>query len=128
MQPARLDPDMFQKPFQEGQLSSRVVITFQVMAVSGVSAGHPDTVRTMPKGCEDQFWAHPGRTGQPDNPEVGRILHPAHTGQISRTIAAPVAQESGYFGFPILHRILPQYLAVLFFTSIFDILSKITFR
>jgi len=60
MKSPRLHPDVLQKPFQESELSPRVVITFQVMAVSGVSPGHPHPVRSVPERGQNELGAHPG--------------------------------------------------------------------
>jgi len=60
MQPARFNADMLQEPLKQGELSSCVVITFQVMAVSGVSPGHPDPIRTVTEGRQYELGAHPG--------------------------------------------------------------------
>jgi len=94
MESVRFNADMLQEPFKQYKLSSSVVITFQVMAVSGVSPGHPDPIRTMTEGSQYKLGAHPCGTRHADNPEIMGILETAHTGQIRRTIAAPVTEES----------------------------------
>jgi len=60
MKPPGLHPGVFQQPFQESELSPRIVITFQVMAVSRVSPGNPDPVRSVPERGQNELGAHPG--------------------------------------------------------------------
>jgi hypothetical protein len=88
---------------EQSELASCKVITFQVMAVAGVSPRNPDAVGAVPEGSKDEFGAYPGRAGNPDDPDIGRVLEPADPCQVCRAIAAPVAQECGYFGLPIGH-------------------------
>jgi hypothetical protein len=91
MEPSRLNPDMFYQPFEQDKLSSGIVITFQVIAFTGVSPGHPHTVRAVTEGSQDKLGAHPARAGQTDNPEIGGVLKTAYPGQIRCTVTAPVA-------------------------------------
>jgi len=42
-----LDAHVFHQVLEQGELSTGVVITFQVMAFAGMSPGHPDAVRTL---------------------------------------------------------------------------------
>ena len=51
---------MLDQVLEQSELASREVITFQVMAVSGVSPGNPDAVGAVPEGGKDEFGAHPG--------------------------------------------------------------------
>jgi hypothetical protein len=60
MKPPRLHPNVLQQPFQKSELSPRVVITFQVMAVSRVSPGNPDPVRSTTQRRQNELGAHPG--------------------------------------------------------------------
>jgi hypothetical protein len=94
---------MLQQTLQKSKLPSRIVITFQVMAVSRVSPGNPYTVSTMAKGSQYELGVNPGRTRHPDHSEVGRILQTAYSGKIGSTVAAPVAKKSCDDGFPITH-------------------------
>jgi hypothetical protein len=94
---------MLQQIFQERELSPCVVITFQVMAFARVSPGHPNAIRTVPKGGQDELRTHPAGTGHADNPKIRRILEPAHTGQIRSPVTAPITQEGSNLGFPITH-------------------------
>jgi len=57
----------------------------------------------MSEGSKDKFGAYPAGTGEPDNPEVGRVLKPAYPGQIRCTVTAPVTQKRRDFGFPFGH-------------------------
>ncbi len=91
---------MFHQVLEQGEFSAGVVITFQVMAFAGMSPGYPYAVGTFAQGSQKEFRAHPTGAGNPDDPDIGRIFHPADTGQIRRTVTAPVAQEGGNFWFP----------------------------
>jgi len=82
---------MLDKILQKSELTSCEVITFQVMAVAWVSPGNPNTVGAVPEGGEDEFGANPSRAGNPNDPDVGRILEAAHPCQVGRAVAAPVA-------------------------------------
>ena len=73
------------------------------MTVSRVSPGDPDAVGAVPEGGQDEFGTHAARTGNPYDPDVGRVLHAADARQIGGAVAAPVAQESRYLGLPITH-------------------------
>jgi hypothetical protein len=101
---SRFQADMFEQVLEESELASCVVITFQVMAVSGVSPGNPDPVGTMPESGQDEFGAYPGGAGYPNDPDVGRVLQAAYPGQIRCPVTAPVAKEGCYLGLPIVHR------------------------
>jgi hypothetical protein len=106
MEPARFKADVFQKTLQKCEFPSCVVITFQVMAVAWVSAGHPYTVRAVTKGRQHEFRGDPSRAGHPDDPEIGRVLKSAHTRQIRRTVTAPVTEKGCDFWFPIAHSLV----------------------
>jgi hypothetical protein len=106
MQSSGFHADMFEQILKEGELASCVVITFQVMAVSGVSPGDPDAVGSVPESCEDELGAHPGGTGNANNTDIGRILEAAHPCQIRRAVTAPVAQKGGNLRLPIVHKSL----------------------
>ncbi len=57
MESPRLNTDMFQKALQKGELSSCVIITFQVMAVPGMSPGNPYPVGPMAESGKDKLGA-----------------------------------------------------------------------
>ena len=73
------------------------------MAIPGTSAGDPYAVGPLPQCGQDKFGTHPPGAGNADDPYIGRILHPADTGEIGGAVTAPVAQKSDNFGFPIRH-------------------------
>jgi len=91
LEAAGLNPHIFNKVFKQGKFSSGIVITFQVMAISGMSPGHPYAVRALPEGSQNEFRAHPTCTRDSNHPDVRRIFHPADPCKISGTITAPVA-------------------------------------
>jgi len=103
VQPPGFHADMFEEVLEECEFASCVVITFQVMAVSGVSPRDPDAVGSVTERCEDELGTHPGGTWNTNNADVGGILEAAHACQIRRSVTAPVAQKRRYLGFPISH-------------------------
>jgi hypothetical protein len=76
---------------KQSEFAAGIVITFQVMAFTGMSPRYPDTVCAFTQGRQEEFGIHPPGAGNPDNPDIGRVLHPADTGKIGGAIAAPVA-------------------------------------
>jgi hypothetical protein len=86
-----LDPHHFHQILKEGEFATGVVITFQVMAFTGMSPGYPDAVSTLPHGCQKKFRIHPAGARNPNDPDIGRVFHPADTGKICGAVAAPVA-------------------------------------
>jgi hypothetical protein len=95
---------MFHQIVKQSEFATGIVITFQVMAFTGMSPGHPDAVCAFAQGSQKEFGTHPTGAGNPDHPDIGWILHPADAGQVGRAIAAPVAQKSHNFWFPVRHR------------------------
>jgi hypothetical protein len=57
----------------------------------------------VPECGQDEFGTHTARTGHPDDPDVGRVLHAADACQVGGTVTAPVAQESRYLRLPVIH-------------------------
>jgi hypothetical protein len=98
---------MLHQILEQGEFASGVVITFQVMAFSGMSPGNPNTICTLTQGRQKEFGIHPSRAGDTDDPDVGGILHPADAGKISGAITAPIAQKRCNFRFPVRHCYLP---------------------
>jgi hypothetical protein len=93
---------MFHQIFKQCELAASVVITFQVMAFTGMSPGNPDAVCTFAHGGQKEFGTHPAGARYPDNTDIGRVFHSADPGQIRGPIAAPVAQKSNNLWFPII--------------------------
>ena len=100
---------MFHQIFKQGEFAPGIVITFQVMAFTGMSPGDPNAICTFSQGCQEEFGIHPSCAGDADDPDVGRILHPADPGKISGAITAPVAQKSRNFRFPFRHGYLSPF-------------------
>ena len=69
-------------------------ITFQVMAISDMSTGHQHTVRPSLKRLKQEAVIHPAGAHQPDQTDIGRILHTGDPRQVSPGISAPVANKS----------------------------------
>jgi hypothetical protein len=99
---------MFEQVLEESELASCVIITFQVMAVSGVSPGNPNPVGAMAESGQDEFRAYPGGAWYANDPDVGWVLEAADPCQIRCAVTAPVAQERGNFRLPIIHISLQQ--------------------
>jgi len=103
LDPFRFDSDKGHQILKKGELSSGVVITFQVMAFTRMSAGHPHPVGPFPQSRQEKLRAHPPCARDPDHPDIGRILHPAHPGQVRRSVTAPVTKKTYDFRFPFVH-------------------------
>jgi len=63
------------------------------MAVADVSAGNQDAVCSFQEGLEQKAVIQPAGAHEPDQADIGRILHAGHPGQVSPGIGAPVADE-----------------------------------
>jgi hypothetical protein len=88
---AGFNPHIFDKVFKQGKFSAGIVITFQVMAIAGMSPGHPDTVRALSEGGQNELGAHSTGAGNANHPDMGRIFHSADARKIGSAITAPVA-------------------------------------
>ena len=66
------------------------------MTVANVSAGNQDAVYPFQKCPEQEAVIDPAGAHEPDQTDIGRILHAGHPGQISSGISAPVAYECQY--------------------------------
>ena len=104
---------MLHQVHEKGKFSTSVVITFQVMAFAGMSPGHPDAVRTFPKGCQRKLGTHSTGTGYPDNPNIGGILHSTDTGKICGAVTAPGTKETDNLRFPFRHLFSPLSIVTL---------------
>jgi hypothetical protein len=69
-------------------------ITFQVMTIADVSAGHQHTVRPSQKRRQQETVMHPAGAHQADQTNMGRILHAGDPCQVGPGISAPVADKS----------------------------------
>jgi len=106
VKPPRLNSNVLQEVLEKGELATGVVITFQVMAVSGVSPGHPNTIRAMPEGGQKELRRNAAGTRHANNSDIWGILKPAYTGQVGGPICAPVAEERRDLRFPVVHAFL----------------------
>jgi hypothetical protein len=94
-------------------------ITFQVMAISDMSTGHQHTIRPSQKRLEQEAVIHPACAHQPDQADIGRILHAGDPCQVSPGIRAPVADKSQYLRFFGSHKKLKiESLCSVYFKSI----------
>lgn len=64
------------------------------MTVADVSAGNQDAVRPFQERLEQKSVIYPAGAHEPDQTDIGRILHAGHPGQVSPGIRAPVANKS----------------------------------
>jgi len=69
------------------------VIAKGVMAIAEVSPGPHHAIGAFFKGTKNVRRTDPPGTHHPDEPYIGRILHPAHPGSIRPSIRAPVTGE-----------------------------------
>jgi len=69
-------------------------ITFQVMTISDISAGHQPPIRPSLKRLKQEAVIHPAGAHQPDQTDIGRILHAGDPCQVGPGISAPVADKS----------------------------------
>jgi hypothetical protein len=96
--PFQSEPFFFQTQHVEQlfcyfELLRSPVIAKGVMAISDVSPGPHDAVRAFFERPENVPRADPAGAHHSDEPHVGRILHPAHSGGICTGIRTPVAGE-----------------------------------
>jgi hypothetical protein len=101
VKPAFFDAHILNKVLEQGEFSSGIVITFQVMAVTRVSSGNPDSISTLPESCQEKLGIHPTGTWDPNGSDVRGILQPAHPGKICCPVRAPIAEEGNYFRLPV---------------------------
>ncbi len=66
------------------------------MTLFKVSAADEYTVRSVQKTVQDKRGLYPTGAHYPDHPYIRRILHPAHTGRVSSSVRAPMAEEAQY--------------------------------
>jgi hypothetical protein len=88
---ALFHPHELHEILKKGEFTAGIVITFQVMAFTRMSPRHPDAIGTFPQSRQKKFRIHPSGAGNADHPDIGRVFHPADTGKIGGSIAAPVA-------------------------------------
>jgi hypothetical protein len=69
-------------------------ITFQVMTIANMSAGHHHTARPSQKRLQQEAVIHPAGAHQADQTDMGRILHAGDPCQVGPGISAPVANKS----------------------------------
>jgi hypothetical protein len=81
-------------------------ITFQVMAVTEMSPRHQDAVASLPESLDDKIGIDPAGAHDAHGPQVGWILQPGNTGQVSAGIGTPVAQERYDFRLEITHIVI----------------------
>jgi hypothetical protein len=91
MESPRLNPHMLDEIFKQGEFSTGVIITFQVMAVAGMSPGNPYAICPLSYGRQKELGAHPSGAGNPYHPNIGRVFHSADAGEIRGAVTTPVA-------------------------------------
>ena len=79
------------------------VITVQVMAIADVSAAHKNAVSTFLESLENVVRRYGGRAHHPNVTDVGRVLQPTDSRQVSPGISAPVAEKRQNFRFESCH-------------------------
>jgi hypothetical protein len=94
----RLQTDLTQQFFYSLHPSFGVEITFQVMTVTGQSAGRHHPVDSPLESVEHFDDVEPTGTGYLNDLEVRRILHPQRPSQVSRSIGAMTTTKSHNLG------------------------------
>jgi hypothetical protein len=64
------------------------------VAITLQATGHTNAVRPRGKSVEDMFFAHPARTRNLDDADVGLILQPDGPAKVGRGIGAVMAAKS----------------------------------
>jgi hypothetical protein len=103
MKPALADTREFQQFLGHENLFFSLNITFQVMAVAEMSAGHQNTVAPAFECLNNKKRIHATRTHDPDGSHIRRVLKPGHPCQVSPGIGAPVTEKGNDFGFNLFH-------------------------
>jgi len=107
----RLQPESLKGLVQNRKSSARVVISLQVVTISREASGYDYAISTLEKRFYHKHRVDAARTHHTDNPERGRHLQPADTGQVCPGIRAPVAKKCHYSRFEFLsHFPLPKPL------------------
>jgi hypothetical protein len=78
-------------------------ITFQVMAVAEMSAGHQNPIAPAFQCLDNKERVHTPRTHDPDGSHIRRVLKPGHPCQVSPGIGTPVTEKRNDFGFNLFH-------------------------
>jgi hypothetical protein len=63
------------------------------MTVADVSAGDQDAVCSFQKSLEQKTMIYPTGAHNPDQTDIGRVLHAGHPGQVGPGVSAPVADK-----------------------------------
>jgi hypothetical protein len=100
------DSHVFHQILEQRKLASGVVITFQVMAFTRMSPGHPHAVSPFSQSGQKKLRAHATGAGNPYDTDIGRVFHPAYTGEVGCPVAAPVAQKGNNFRIPFGHQFI----------------------
>ena len=80
LQAAGFDPHVLHEILEQREFAAGVVITFQVMAFSGMSPGDPDAVGPLAQRGQEELGVHAAGAGDADHPDVGRVFHAADAG------------------------------------------------
>jgi hypothetical protein len=78
-------------------------ITFQVMAVAEMSAGHQNAVAPAFERLNNKERIDAPGTHDPDGSHIRRVLKPGHPCQVGPGIGAPVTEKRNDFGFNLFH-------------------------
>ena len=75
------------------------MITRLVMTIANVSTPHQNPIRFALQCPQDMVGGYGCRAHDPDRKDIGGILKPGDTGQISRPIGAPITHKGNDCGF-----------------------------
>ena len=95
-QPFGRDADESEQVFHHRHSLGCHVVAFSVMATPDVTAGHKDTVCPLLEGFKNEVRGDATAAHYPDGKDIGGILEPCRTGEISPRVTSPMATESDY--------------------------------
>ncbi len=78
MKPARLQTYIFEKVLHNRKLATGDQVATDIVAIARMSAGYPDAVNSPAERIHDKLKTHASCAGNPYDPDVCRIFHPAY--------------------------------------------------
>jgi len=87
-------PHLGDEFFQKLESPETFIISFLVMAVSGVATAYKNSVGALFECFQNKCWFYPAGTHDPYDPDVRGIMKPGSACKISAGIGTPVAEKS----------------------------------
>jgi hypothetical protein len=99
-QSAGIQPDLFQHFLGDIHCAEGVIISgSDVVAVVQMAASYKNGILSGGESPEYMRQINPGRTHDPNEPDIGGVLESGDTRQIRTSVAAPVAYETQHSRF-----------------------------